>query len=80
MTKTIELDCIIFTGNVEVDQEFWAYMERNNILPNVKIWCGPGGGNPLVHFTGTDEALRNMLADVFMCDSDDVDFYISDRA
>jgi len=77
-TKTIEMDCVLFTGNAEIDLEFWAYMERNNILPNVITWNGPGGGNPVVHFTGTDEALRNMLADVFESDEDDVDFYMSE--
>jgi hypothetical protein len=32
----------------------------------------------VVHFTGTDEALRNMLADIFESDEDDVDFYMSE--
>ena len=79
MTKTIKMDCIPFTGNKKEDQKFWDLSEKRNILLNVLTWHGPGGGNPAVQFTGTDEALRYMLAEIFYADEDDMAMYMEEK-
>ncbi len=76
MTKTIKVDCIPFTGNQKEDQKFWDLLEKRNILLNVLNWHGPGGGAPVVQFTGKDEDLRYMLAEIFYVDEEDMEMYI----
>jgi len=79
MKKTIEMDCIPFTGSEKEDQKFWGLLEKRNILLNVLNWRGPGGGNPVVQFTGTDEDLRYMLAEIFYADEDDMAMYMGEE-
>ena len=76
MTKTIEMDCELFTGDAQVDQNFWKALRTLDILPNVKIWNGPGGGASVVQFTGTDENLRTLLEEQFFFDEEDIEFHM----
>ena len=79
MKKTIEMDCIPFTGSEKEDQRFWGILEQKNILLNIITWNGPGGGNPVVQFTGADEDLRYMLAEIFYADEDDMAMYMGEE-
>ena len=72
--------CLDFTNPITL--EFLAYLEANDILMNITEWNGPGGGNPVVEYTGTEEALRELLSSEigFDCDDEDVEYYMSEWA
>ena len=76
---TIEMDtCLGFSEHEAINTiTFFKFLEANDIAPNIITWNGPAGGNPLVHYTGTDEALRKMLIEQFECDDEDVEFYMA---
>jgi len=79
MIKTIEMDCIPFTDNQKEDQKFWGILKQKNILLNIITWNGPGGGCPVVEFTGSDEDLRYILAEIFYADENDIAMYMGEE-
>jgi len=51
-------------------------LKENGIKMKVIEENGPAGGNPVVEYTGTDNALRKLLSDP---DTDDIYFYEKER-
>ena len=69
---TIELDISYeFYDTPEYNQEVAQF----NVVDRLIELVGPGGGNPVVEFTGTEQNLRELLAH-FGYDGDDVDYYL----
>jgi hypothetical protein len=76
-TKTIELDTRLDFSDPST-LEFFSFLEKHNICPEIVTWTGPAGGNPLVMYTGTDADLRNMLENFYDDGSEDfVEFYMN---
>ena len=60
----------------EMKLKFEKYLKANGIKMKIIEEHGPAGGNPVVEYTGTDNALRKMLSDP---NTDDIYFYDKDR-
>ena len=63
---TVELDT---AGEYYVDDEFQEFLTDNKIELKVMQEHGPGGGWPVIKYTGTVNALKEMI-DAFWGDSD----------
>lgn len=51
------------------DEEFIQFLKMNDIGARVLQAFGPGGGNPLVRYTGSRTALERMITEHFDDDS-----------
>ena len=60
----------------KVKLKFENYLKENGIEMKVIEEQGPAGGNPVVEYIGTDNALRKLLSDP---NTDDIYFYEKDR-
>jgi len=60
----------------KVKLKFENYLKENGIEMKVIEEQGPAGGNPVVEYIGTDNALRKLLSDP---GTDDIYFYEKDR-
>lgn len=56
MQKSVELDWAS-----EADPTGRLYAERNGLRSKVINTCGPGGGNPVVRFTGPEDKIERLL-------------------
>ena len=81
----LEMDTV-FSGKEDHDPKFEGtstllhFCEDNNIFLEVIDWHGPGGGWPIIEFTGTEDALRKLLRDNdgFGCELEDVEFHMKE--
>jgi len=76
--KTIEMDLVPYTGDSSSDQEFWSFLESHNITLSILTWHGPGGGNPVVELTGSEQDLRDLLQSMGH-DEDDIAMYMGEE-
>jgi 3-phosphoglycerate kinase len=75
---TIEMDTCLMDNGPEFLYDFMKFLWKIDVTMNIVLWNGPGGGHPLVEYTGTEENLKIMLSsdEGFCCDDEDVDFYM----